>query len=46
MPSFILYILLTHTSCTILFYGVGGYRLKINLSNYLPKIKDTCINYF
>ena len=29
-----------------IFYGVGGFRLKRNLSNFLPKIRNTCIDYF
>ena len=37
LQFFYKYILLTHSSCTILFHGVESFRLKWNVSNFLAK---------
>ena len=38
--------ILTYVSCIILFHGVRGFSLKRYLSNFLPKIRNICIDYF
>ena len=45
MSSILLYMLLIHANCIIFFYRVGGFMLKRNLSNFLLKIINTCIDY-